>query len=307
MNLISLIGRLGHSARSSGYAQPLYRVRAGIDRAARALAWPPLGTTTAEGVPMRGYLRHRGFMRHLASGSYESVTGSLLSRLLAPDVAFIDGGAHIGYYTLFAASRAGRVKAYEPDPYNLAALRHNVAHGLGAPARERVEVHARALSSEPGTAVFYVSDTTIGNSLAHRKDIGEVRTVQVRATTLDLELADLGHPRCVIKIDVEGAESRVLDGAREALARLPEVAIVSETHPSALAAAGSSPQALVRQLRDLGFDVCYLDEKTGAAVEADALILARKGNLLAVRGDSWGELRGAARARVPAVEGAWTP
>jgi len=313
MNLISLIGGVGRSARGGGFARPLYRVRAALDGVARTLGRPPLRATTPQGVRFHGYLRHRGFMRHLPSAAYETVTTGLLERLLAPDVVFVDGGAHIGYYTVFAATRAGRVEAFEPDPYNLAALRYNHAHALDAAGRARTTIHPLALSGEAGETVLYVSDTTIGNSLARRGDIGELREVRVRSTTLDQVLAGLGGARCVIKIDVEGAESRVLEGGRAALARIPEVAIIAETNPSALAAAGTSPQALVGQLRELGFAVRYLDEKTGAAVEADAAILARKGNLLALRGDSWGGPGGAVEAPAAAAgdparaEGAWTP
>jgi hypothetical protein len=71
----------------------------------------------------------------------------------------------------------------------------------------------------------------------------------------------------VMKIDVEGAEPRVLRGAARVLERSPRITLFLELNPSALGASGSSPQELLGLLRTLAFQVRLIDEITGSLVD----------------------------------------
>jgi hypothetical protein len=72
-----------------------------------------------EGVPVRGFLRHRSFLAEAARP--RTTYAQLFLSLLRPGTTVVDGGAHVGLYSLLAARRAERVFAVEPDAYNLAA------------------------------------------------------------------------------------------------------------------------------------------------------------------------------------------
>lgn len=128
---------------------------------------------------------------------------------LKPGDLFVDIGANIGIYSLLAAERGAHVIAVEPDARSIERLRENVAlNGYD------VEIHRAAVSDAPGT-VRMTTDLDMGNHLVLEQD-GGARTEEVPALTLDELLGD--RIAAGVKIDVEGAESLVLAGARRALA-----------------------------------------------------------------------------------------
>jgi FkbM family methyltransferase len=136
-----------------------------------------------------------------------------------------DIGANVGSWMLFLAGLSDpfrKIICFEPDATNRALLEMNIARNrLG-----NVELMPLALSSESGTATFR-SDPVTGSTgslekgqsfLGHYygKQPVEV-TVQMR--TVD-ELVSLGTaPPDFMKIDVEGHELKVLQGARKTLAQ----------------------------------------------------------------------------------------
>jgi FkbM family methyltransferase len=159
----------------------------------------------------------------------------------------VDGGAHLGLYTVLGARGVGprgRVLAFEPDSYNRRALEANT-HGLA-----NVVISAKALAEGPGEATFHRSSGTIGSSLLARDSTIGAEAVQL--TSIDDELAGLELGGLVIKLNVEGAEPRVLEGARATLSRVEDVTLFVEISPDLL---GEEAGELVPQLLDLGFDV----------------------------------------------------
>lgn len=123
-------------------------------------------------------------------------------RYLRPGDLFLDVGANIGVYSVYAAECGAEVIAVEPVPHNAKRVRENL--DLNGYAGEVVQ---QALSDRPGS----VRITADEDSYNHLVDEGGI---EVTATTLD-EL--LGNRSAVAKIDVEGAEELVLAGARKAL------------------------------------------------------------------------------------------
>jgi predicted RNA methylase len=83
-----------------------------------------------EGLRLYGYLRHRSFLHSLIGEPYEPLARALFVEALRPDCVVVDGGAHIGLYSLLAARmlpRGARIFAFEPDPYNRRAFAVNRA------------------------------------------------------------------------------------------------------------------------------------------------------------------------------------
>jgi FkbM family methyltransferase len=146
-------------------------------------------------------------------GSYESVTSSELRSLLDPGAVFFDVGAHVGFYTLMASrvvGQGGLVVAFEPNPRNLTFLHRHV----GMNAIRNVQVIEAAASSTPGMLRFRAETES---SMGHVSDVG---TIEVAATTLDDAVFARGaRAPDVIKIDVEGHEAPVLEGATRILDR----------------------------------------------------------------------------------------
>lgn len=132
----------------------------------------------------------------------------------------VDVGANGGIFTLIAAycvGKNGKVIAVEPSKREVELLRQNIAlNDLG----HIVKVVEKALSDYVGTDKLAIVKDSGLNSFVPRKSVeGEVVFWQnVEVTTLDQLTKDLGIKSVdMIKIDVEGAEHKVLAGARDVL------------------------------------------------------------------------------------------
>src|ERR687890_2276339 len=95
VRVLSVLGSGARWARRAGLGAALRVVRDGLDRVFLGLRRPPL-RAEVDGVSLRGYLRHRSFLAHLATGAYETEYRRAFERALAPGVVVVDGGAHVG-------------------------------------------------------------------------------------------------------------------------------------------------------------------------------------------------------------------
>lgn len=146
---------------------------------------------------------------------YGEIELHLLEFLCASDKDAIDVGAHDGCYVHFLKRFSRHVYAYEPIPWMAEALRRKFSHG--------VTVKAEALSRSEGMGTLHVPTVrgvcvpgcaTISDAAAALYDGAENVCVPVR--TLDASfVGDAGF----IKIDVEGHEEGVLDGAHGTIER----------------------------------------------------------------------------------------
>ncbi len=201
--------------------------------------------------------------------------------------SFIDIGANIGMVTVEAgrAIRPGqRVLAFEPEPGMFQVLRANCELN-GA----RAELHSFALGSEECEAELFVSTT--GNQGNHSlfSRPGTKSPERCRVATLDTTLdRDFVPSMVLLKIDVEGAEPRVLHGGRSWLGQREELAILIEVCPGNLERAGSSAAELDRLFERLGIaEMFLLDERDRSLDPIDSLdSLDREwANVLALKGE----------------------
>lgn len=153
-----------------------------------------------------------GKVWRVLGGTYEPDQTELFRRSVRPGDDVLDLGAHLGYYTLLASRLAGisgRVFAFEPQPRNVAYLRrHAQLNGC-----RNVEVVEAAVYDRTGEVRFQP-----GRGSGTGK-VAEDGGTAVRAVRLDDFVVERGIVPAVLKIDVEGGERRVLDGAREMLRR----------------------------------------------------------------------------------------
>jgi len=184
-----------------------------------------------------------------------------LRRFVPPGSLVVDAGANIGIFTeIFAGwvGPAGRVVAIEPEAVNAARLRDRVAgKGLGAV----VDIVEGAAGEYSGQARLAVNPHHPGDHRLAESGIA------VRMVALDELLNAERAPVSLIKIDVQGAEVRVIDGARGTIAR-HRPALFVEIDDSALRAMGSSAVDLAASLLDLGYRPHALS-RSGDAIRLD--------------------------------------
>jgi FkbM family methyltransferase len=183
--------------------------------------------------------RSRGKILQILGGRYEPEQTAHFVRLVGPGATVIDIGAHAGYYTLLAsilAGDSGSVWAFEPDPINARFLRDhmNVNH------RRNVHVEELAVSDARGSARFR-HGTGSGTGRLDRDGDLDVGTVR-----LDDFCREHAIRPSALKIDVEGGELAVLDGAAEVIESTRPVIFLS-THSRA------GHEECLRRLRALGY------------------------------------------------------
>lgn len=190
---------------------------------------------------------------------YEPETSAYLARSLGPGQVFVDIGANHGYFSILAAALVGengRVVAFEPNPRVFRQLQAHVALNH---FDNRVTLVASALADAPGEAKLYVSQDDWNSGLSSLTpaasaleggSLSESHTVVVCVDTFDKWLASSGLDRIdLMKIDVEGAEHKVLAGMSAALDGGVVGAIICETEwdgtfHRALGAAGFTARRL---------------------------------------------------------------
>ena len=172
---------------------------------------------------------------YMQTGHFETDEVAVIRHYLNKIDLFIDIGANTGYYTCLARSSNKHTIAIEPLNTNLYYLYANLeANGWGD-----VEVFPMGLSYNPGTSTLWGSGT--GASLIKNwAGASPLLKRTISLTTLD-NLFEERFPEknLFIKVDVEGCEFDVLQGARKTLAKVPtpiwmvEIGL-KEHHPQGL-------------------------------------------------------------------------
>jgi len=162
-------------------------------------------------------------------------------RFLKPGLVFLDVGANVGIYTLWALDCGSDVMAVEPHPQSIKRLRENLALNGCA-----VDVVAAAVGERPST-MFLTTELGGANHIVDVPGLEEV--VRVDVTTIDL--ATEGRRIDGVKIDIEGAEHRALLGAERVLR---EAALIQvEWNGKSQMNFGETREPVARILRDAGY------------------------------------------------------
>ncbi len=188
------------------------------------------------------------------TGFYEPSCSQVLLKELRPGMNVIDAGANIGYYSVLfsqAVGETGTVFAFEPDIRCMSLLRHNIAQNHC----RNIQVIERCLSDRDGSVSFYISGHTAMSSLT-QENVLAARQVTSASTTIDTIMKEKGNPHIdLIKMDIQGAELRCLQGAADTLQRNPDIRLLIEFWPEGLKRAGTNPVDLLRFLTDRGFSI----------------------------------------------------
>lgn len=196
------------------------------------------------------------FAEACAQGIYEHVNLSLLHCATRAGGWYFDIGANIGLMSapLLSADPTLHVVSVEASPVTAPLLQQSAAASAN---RDRWHIVPQALGAEPGKISFHASAAGGGvyDGIRDTGRSGGASSVEVEMTTLDLLWAKFGRPPvCLIKIDVEGAETLVLRGGFACIAATRPV-ILLEWNPVNLRAYGLSPESLVALATQLNYDV----------------------------------------------------
>jgi len=199
-----------------------------------------------------------------------------LDGVLKPGMTFVDVGANLGLYSLFAAKKVGQsgtVVAIEPSTREFRKLHKNVKIN-GA---NNCRVLKLAVSDHAGEATlkiaseFHAGHNTLSSFVYDHTSLA--CTEIVRTEKLDDIVRQQGLPSVdFIKIDVEGMEAPVLAGATETLSRFHPVLLVEISNPAF---------PTHSSLESLGYELLEFDSVTGVPIIAKELGQSEAVNLIA--------------------------
>jgi len=204
----------------------------------------------------------------LSEGVYEPEIAQIIQRLLKPGDVFIDVGANIGNHTLVAASCGAKVHAFEPVPRIASALRANIKLNH---LSEEIIVREEAVGDAPGFAMINIADRNDNGSHSLIEGI-EARSVEqqrVSITRLDDYIESLKAVPTLVKIDVEGYEARVLDGASQLLQN-STVSFIIETADRIADRIGESARSVIERMFKFGYTI-FLIPETGPLACLDSV------------------------------------
>ena len=198
------------------------------------------------------------------SGTYEPNTMLVLERLLPPGGVFLDVGAHVGLFTMFASRHVGRqghVYSFEPSPRELQVLQQHIAMNG---CESNVTVVDAAVGDSVGVASLSLAGggasglNTIGSHFAY-DGVPLDRIVSVPMTTLDHVVDTLQADRVdVIKLDAEGSEYRCLLGAARLIGR-DSPSLIIELFSRSLRTSGAAVDDVAQFLAAAGYRVFSID------------------------------------------------
>jgi len=142
---------------------------------------------------------------------------------------FVDIGAHIGYYTVYASQKVGKdglVIAIEPDRRNLKVLYRNIGE------RKNVLVYEAAVGQNGFLYVNQQENPLYTKTTRERHDNKHYGIPSISLDSLLEKVERINFHSVVVKIDVEGAELDVIKGGQAFLKKISPTLIIECTNPS---------------------------------------------------------------------------
>ena len=216
----------------------------------------PAQVTTFFGLPMQVMLPAGTDLYLLGAKSHDSEVrlARLLMRHLKPGDTFVDVGGHFGYFTLLASrlvGPAGCVVAFEASRNTYAVLVENVRQ------QPNVTAYHLALSDQHETISFF--EFPVLYNEFNSMDVDQFRNekwfakfppqrIDVLATRLDDVVERDNLQPAIIKIDVEGAELKVIRGAAGTLRHQRPLVVMEYLAPDRHNTAHRQAAALLNEL-----------------------------------------------------------
>lgn len=229
--------------------------------------WRPESIKTVIHANINGYsllvLANEDVGRCIYYGrNFEFPETRFLEKIITCDSLCIDIGANVGYFTMLMAKNAprGLVYAFEPIPLNASMLRTSAELN----SFKNIEIIESVVGESNGEISLSQSKDSAYSSIKDTARKPVERLIQVRMVTLDSFTRQRSIKSIhVLKVDVEGAEGLVLNGARELLSdpeRRPRV-ILMELFDANLAPYKSSSRAIIEMLRTFDYAPFFINDE----------------------------------------------
>jgi len=196
------------------------------------------------------------YEEHYVQGEYEDLTLDLWDSVIKQGDTVCDVGGHYGIYSLVAGRKVqdqGRVVAFDPIFENIQLFERNVTeNGL-----TNVSIEQVAVSDKPGKASFNMMNASDSGSFYDHPLASIKKKIDVRVESIDHYFREDNRVD-VIKIDTEGNEINVLEGARKTLKKNPHAKLFIEFNPACLKKARHNPGDIFVLLDRLGYDVFFV-------------------------------------------------
>ena len=191
-----------------------------------------------------------GATGNIYCGLHEFEDMALVLHALRPGHLFVDIGANVGAYSILAGGACGaEVIAVEPIPATFSSLLDNIRINR---LDSLITAKNIGVGAEVGEVLFTDGLDTVNHVIAGGESASGPG-IPVPVETLDGFLA--GRSPCIIKIDVEGYETQVLQGAGDTLSSPGLLALILELNGSG-ARYGYDYDALHKALLSKGFSPC---------------------------------------------------
>lgn len=193
-----------------------------------------------------------GWTGNIYTGLQELSEMGYLLHVLREEDLFVDIGANVGSFSLLACSVVGaRGIAFEPVPSTYERLVENLRLNR---LEGRLRCFNQGVGAERGSLAFTSDSDTTNHALAAGEECGEV--IDVEVTSLDTALR--GESPALLKIDVEGYETPVLDGAHEVLQNESTHSVIVELNGSGKRY-GYDESRLLERMLDYNFETYSYD------------------------------------------------
>lgn len=215
-----------------------------------------------QGIKLQVDTRDQGIVPYLLTQKiFEEFETELFKTLVKPGMTVVDIGANFGYYTCLAArlvGSQGKVIAFEPEPKNYEMLLRNITQNQ----YQNVIPIQKAVANQVGKTKLFMDRNNFGApSLSEGNIISRGGFIEVETLTLDsfFEGTPMNRPD-FIKIDAQGGEGLIMDGAKNVLQNNP-LKIILEFWPYGLLQMGNDPLRLINDLLNYGFSIRLINGK----------------------------------------------
>ena len=217
----------------------------------------------------------------LAMKLYEVEETSYFRQNFTKGMTFVDVGANIGLFTSLAIRQgASKILAIEPHSESFGFLKTTIDKNnpLMSVSAEKV-----ALGSQGGEGRLYLNPFNKGdNRMNYSKELIEGERVEIK--TLDSICAQYGiNSIDFLKIDVQGSELGILQGAVGVLGNSRRCIIMTEVWPSGMEKAGYSSEIFSDFLTSLGFKVEKVFVRPDRKISASSRGFTDYTNIVAIK------------------------
>lgn len=209
-----------------------------------------------------------GYHTYFLGGYSEEMIGKLIE-LCRQSSLFVDVGANIGLISLSVACACPRLEVFAFEPEQNVAMRFRANLGLNQNLAHRVHFVEQAVAEINSDAFFHPSldpsDIETGRLL-----FGQLQSAidyLVPVVRLDTFFQNIGRYPDVVKIDVEGAELRVIQGMSGLFHKRFPKAMLIEVHQSYFSQDALTFKTKIKTiLEQAGYSLFWLDRQTWDAL-----------------------------------------